>query len=179
MRVAVIYQSEEGHTHDIAVHLGGHLEDAGLEVSLYRLPRAPADLGVFDAVVIGGSVHLGRFGKELAQYVRAHLEQLVAKKASFFSVSLFAASPDPVHRKFAAETVESFLLDLRWEPARVAAFGGALAYTKYGLPKRFLLRHIAGTEGLETDTSRDWDHTDWSGVDAFAEEVEKALCAKV
>ena len=47
-------------------------------------------------------------------------------------------------------------------------FGGALAYSRYGRFTRWIIRRIARSKNLGTDTSRDYEYTDWRAVDAFA-----------
>jgi menaquinone-dependent protoporphyrinogen oxidase len=48
---------------------------------------------------------------------------------------------------------------------------GRLAYTQYGLLKRFVMRRIALKAGGPTDTSRDHEMTDWEQVRAVAADV--------
>lgn len=47
---------------------------------------------------------------------------------------------------------------------------GTLRYTRYGFFKRFLMKQINKREGGDTDTSRDYEYTDWDAVTAFANE---------
>jgi menaquinone-dependent protoporphyrinogen oxidase len=45
---------------------------------------------------------------------------------------------------------------------------GALPYTRYNFLVRFLMKRIARKAGGPTDTSRDYDFTDWAALDRFA-----------
>lgn len=45
---------------------------------------------------------------------------------------------------------------------------GALKYRSHGVLERFLMKLIAKHSGGDTDTSRDYEYTDWAAVDAFA-----------
>ncbi len=45
---------------------------------------------------------------------------------------------------------------------------GALRYSQYGLLKRVVMRRIAGKESGDTDTSRDYEYTNWDDVAMFA-----------
>jgi menaquinone-dependent protoporphyrinogen oxidase len=47
-------------------------------------------------------------------------------------------------------------------------FRGALQYSKYGPIKRRVVQAFAAVGGHDTDTSRDYDYTDWKAVDRFA-----------
>ena len=48
---------------------------------------------------------------------------------------------------------------------------GRLAYTQYGLLKRFVMRRIALKAGGPVDTSRDHEMTDWDQVRDVAAEL--------
>ena len=59
---------------------------------------------------------------------------------------------------------------------------GALPYTRYNFLVRFVMRRISKAEGGDTDTSRDYEYTDWAAVDRFAvefvEDVTPTLAAE-
>jgi menaquinone-dependent protoporphyrinogen IX oxidase len=54
-----------------------------------------------------------------------------------------------------------------WRPERVLPVEGALAYSRYNFLIRFVMKRIARKAGAPTDTSRDYEFTDWSKVDSF------------
>ena len=41
---------------------------------------------------------------------------------------------------------------------------GALPYTRYGWIKRMMMRRIVAKAGGDTDTSRDYEYTDWNDL---------------
>lgn len=90
------------------------------------------------------------------------------KPTSFFQVSLSSAVDDEERQADAAGYVESFLDETEWHPDRIALFGGALRYSKYGFLKRLLMKQIAKEATGDTDASRDYEYTDWAEVEAFA-----------
>ena len=55
------------------------------------------------------------------------------------------------------------------------SFTGAVAYTRYAWWFRWYLKVISRRKGLPTDTSRDWDFTEWDEVERFAGELAVAL----
>jgi len=67
------------------------------------------------------------------------------------------------------EIVERFGIDTGWSPERVKIVAGALPYTRYGWLKRHMMRRIVGQAGGDTDTSRDYEYTDWHDLGVFAE----------
>jgi menaquinone-dependent protoporphyrinogen oxidase len=54
-----------------------------------------------------------------------------------------------------------------------------VAYTKYRWPIRWVLKRISRSKGLPTDTSRDWDYTEWREVDDFARSLVALFAAPI
>jgi menaquinone-dependent protoporphyrinogen oxidase len=46
---------------------------------------------------------------------------------------------------------------------------GALRYTKYNFFVRWMMKRIVAAAGGDTDTSRDYEYTDWQDLRAFAD----------
>jgi menaquinone-dependent protoporphyrinogen oxidase len=91
--------------------------------------------------------------------------------SAFFSVSLGVASKVRDGRAQVQPLVKQFLERAEWRPDHVELIAGALLYTKYNVLKRFLMRRISRSEGGDTDTSRDYEYTDWAAVERFAERI--------
>ncbi len=176
-RVAIIYGSSEGHTARLAERMAEVMAAAGHTPEVAAAAKAPAPNG-YDALVVASSIHVGHYHQAVRRYLRDHLPALAAMPHAFVSVSLSEASPGAS----GAETVAGYLHTLReetgFEPARAVSFGGALAFRRYGVLTRLMLRRIAAHGGLATDTSTNHDYTDWAAVDAFAasfaSELERA-----
>ena len=150
----VLYASVEGQTARIAGRIAAGLRSRGHQVQLAR--DAPADWSRYRGVIVGASVHYGHHPAALARALRA--AHLPSAKTAFFSVSLGAKE------RYATR----FLRKARWHPQLVAVFAGALKYSMYGPLKRLVVRAFAAIAGHDTDTSRDYEYTDWDAVDAFA-----------
>jgi menaquinone-dependent protoporphyrinogen oxidase len=118
--------------------------------------------------------------------VKANRAALDVLPTAFLSVSLSEASAEnveapPERRAKSAEqvkaTVSAFCDETGLHPSRVWPVAGALVYSKYGFVTRFVMKMIAKSEGNATDTSRDYEYTDWEALDRFvsamAEEVER------
>ena len=60
-----------------------------------------------------------------------------------------------------------FLRETGWHPTVIRAVAGALLYTKYSFLLRFVMKRIARKAGAGTDTSKDYEYTDWEGLDHF------------
>ena len=177
MDVPVLYATTEGHTRRIAEALAARLAARGLDSAAIDVTAPDAeriDWPHMKAVVLGASLHAGAHQRAATRFVRAHRAELDAHPSAFFSVSLSAASTHPDEVEAARRLAEAFPAATGWHPTRVACVAGALAYTRYHWPTRWMMRRIARKEGAPTDTSRDYELTDWRQVDALADEMAGA-----
>jgi len=168
--VLVAFHTLEGQTAKVAARIAETMRKAGATVEVRPVTADPSP-GVFDAVVLGDSIHAGHHSKHLERYVRRHLEVLNAKPTALFQVSLTSANPDERHTTDARRMVDELVHRTGFAPRAVGMFAGAVAYTKYGPMKRRLMRWIVKREQGDTDISRDFEYTDWDAVDAFARAV--------
>ncbi len=176
-KILVLYGTNEGHTAKIAEHIGalatvrGHLVDL---IDGRQLPDGFSPHG-YDAIVIGASIHYGRHQPCVRKFVRRYRGVLAHIPSAFFSVSLTARQQDAEHMQKAQQFISKFTGASGWRPNHAASFPGALLYSRYGPVKRLLMRTISAMARGDTDTSRDYDYTDWGRVKAFAEEFLAAL----
>jgi menaquinone-dependent protoporphyrinogen oxidase len=168
-RVAVLYDSTEGQTAKIARRVAEIAAAAGHSAEPSDVRTLPANWtpAAFDAVILGASVHVGRHSRPVTELVQRHRAALEVVPAAFFSVSLSAAGKTDRQQRNARGLVDEFLMETGWRPTATATFAGALLYRDYGFLKRMLLRWIAGREGGDTDTSRNYEYTDWGQVEHF------------
>jgi menaquinone-dependent protoporphyrinogen oxidase len=153
--VLVVYSSIEGHTERIAQRIAELLRGCGHRVDV--VPAGGAlDLSRYAGVIVGASVHYGHHPAKLGKWLKA--AGLAGRTGAFFSVSLGAKG----------HYATKFLRTAGWRPQLTAVFRGALQYSKYGPIKRRVVQAFAAVGGHDTDTSRDYDYTDWKAVDRFA-----------
>ncbi len=175
-RVLIVYGTTEGQTAKIAQHIGDAIARLGHDVIVRHAPEADdAEVAGHDAVVVGGSLHEGRYQRAVRDFVERHGARLASVPSAFFCVSLAAASRDADERAEPVRVARELAARGGWTPATIASFAGALKYTQYSWLKRMLMKHIAAKEGGETDTSRDFEYTDWDEVTRFAETFASAL----
>ena len=153
----ILYASVEGHTARIAQRVAELLHGRGHRVDLVPAGRE-IDLSRYAGVVVGASVHYGHHPGSLATFLHRNAAALAPCRGAFFSVSLGAKE------RYATK----FLRKAGWRPQLTAVFPGALQYSKYGPIKRRVVQAFAAIGGHDTDTSRDYDYTDWKAVDSFA-----------
>lgn len=169
--VPVFFATTEGQTRRIAEYIAAVLRDRGVAsraLAVTAPEAARLDWTRIRAVALGASLHGGTHQPEAAAFVRQHAGTLSARPSVFFSVSLGAASRDAAERAAARRLADAFPPGCGWTPSRIYSVAGRLAYTQYGFFKRWLLKQIARKEGAPTDTSRDYDLTDWNVVDDLA-----------
>jgi menaquinone-dependent protoporphyrinogen oxidase len=153
----ILYASTEGHTERIARRVAELLRSRGHGVELVSAGQE-IDWSRYAGVMVGASVHYGHHPASLALFLRRHAAALASCKSAFFSVSLGAKD------RYATK----FLQKARWRPHLTAVFPGALQYSKYGPIKRRVVQAFAAVGGHDTDTSRDFDYTNWKAVESFA-----------
>ena len=175
-KILVLYGTTYGQTQRIAVRIGVLLSAAGHTVDVLwggRLPTA-LQLDDYDGAVIAASVLLGRHQPYITDFVRRNADRLNAMPSAFVSVC-GAAGEDPPR---AQSYVDRFLSETGWwRPTVTRSFSGAVAYTKYNPLLRWWMKLICRRQGLPTDTSRDWDLTEWNEVQRFARELAVRLAS--
>jgi menaquinone-dependent protoporphyrinogen oxidase len=177
-RVLVVFASFDGQSARIAERIGAVLEQSGHAVTLRSAdtPGIGLEIDRHDAVLAGAAIRYGRHARSLERLARAHAAQLAGRPNAFFSVCLSAGGPGAK-----PAVAEGYVADFRrrtgWEPRRCASFAGALCYSRYGPFIRLMMRLIVGAAGGDTDTSRDYEYTDWKDVERFARECASDLAA--
>lgn len=172
-RIAIIFSTTEGQTEKIANHIAEFLRDEGEDVAVMHAGEVPLDytLDNSDAIIIGASIHMGQHQSSVVDYVTDHVDALADKPDAFFSVSLSGKN----RQEEAERYIEDFALKTGWKPDLTASFAGALRFRDYNFIKRGLMKSIAEKGGLDTDTSKNFEYTDWEEVEDFAREFLERL----
>jgi menaquinone-dependent protoporphyrinogen oxidase len=174
-RILVLYGTTEGHTRKVANAIGDTMRANGLDVDVVHVDESEPDPSGYSAVIVAASVHAGGYQKPIASWVRAHAAQLDRIPGAFVSVCLSVLSKNAVGRQEAEAIPRRFLDGTHWHPARVKIVAGALLYTHYNFLVRWIVKRIVATAGGDTDTSRDYEYTDWNDVRAFAGDFGRSV----
>jgi menaquinone-dependent protoporphyrinogen oxidase len=168
-RILLLYATIEGQSARIAERIARTLRDRGNSVEVLPADTARSDLdpAAYDGVMIGASIHYGHHPAYLRTLIRRHRGVLAARPSAFFSVSLSAGGPRP-KPKAARRYLDKFLRQTGWQPQLTASFAGAVKYSLYGPIKRRVMIVFVGLGGGDTDTTRDYEYTDWDAVERFA-----------
>jgi menaquinone-dependent protoporphyrinogen oxidase len=153
-RVLVAYASKHGSTKEVAEALGSALQGPNAEVSV--VPAAEVhDLDEYRAVVLGGSLYVGRWNRDAVRFLERHREALLNVPLAVFALGpKTLAEADVAASRAQLQSALSKLPEL--EPVAVAIFGGRVDPAKL----RFPLTRMAASD------ARDWDE-----IAAWAKEV--------
>ena len=167
-RILVIYGSTDGQTAKIAAALGRDLRTHGQEAFVIEAcDSAPGPSG-YDGVIVAASVHAGGYQRCVRRWARRHAGDLSHTPNAFVSVCLGVLQHDPAVDRELEAIRDRFVAETGWQPMTTKVVAGALPYTQYNWVKRLVLKRIVQKAGGDTDTSRDYEYTDWEDLRAFA-----------
>ena len=165
MKILIAYASTEGQTRKIARYCADYLFGQGHTVELTEAKNAAdTELSRFDAVLLAGSVHGGRYQKSLIKLARAKAAALGNLRAAFMSVSLAAAGDDPEDWKGLRDCVARFAKKTGWTPPTVFHVAGAFRFSEYDFFKSWAMRWIAAQKDHEVEPHKDKEYTDWAAL---------------
>jgi menaquinone-dependent protoporphyrinogen oxidase len=178
-RILVLYSTYDGQAERIAARVHEVLVRAGHQATLRRFDGIGAceEIRLHDAVMVGAAVRYGHHDRRLVKALRWHAADLAARPNAVFSVCLSAGGPG--HKPAEAQRyLNAVPRETGWTPDETVSFAGALPYTRYNPFIRLLMRLIVGSAGGDTDTSRDYDYTDWVAVERFAQRFAARLAPR-
>ncbi|MES2800965.1 MAG: flavodoxin domain-containing protein [Bdellovibrionota bacterium] len=169
VKFLIVYATEEGQTKKISEFMKKEISLIGYDVDIYNC-NDNYDLIIhnnYAGIIIGGSVHKGNLSKELTKWVINNATVLSNTPSAFFSVCLGILEKGLVAQDDERRIVIDFFDEVSWYPGKTTIFAGALKYSKYGWFTKWMMKKIAGKAGGATDTSKDYEYTDWSAVREF------------
>jgi menaquinone-dependent protoporphyrinogen oxidase len=138
---------------------------------------ASADCRVedYDGVIVAASVRGGKYQKAVWGWVRSQRAVLNTMPTAFVSVCLGVLQRDPKVDHVLKTILQQFLDEVGWQPTVTKTVAGALLYTRYNWLLRWFMKRIVAKAGGDTDTTRDYEYTDWTHLRAFAEEFGRMI----
>jgi menaquinone-dependent protoporphyrinogen oxidase len=170
-QILIVYGTKYGQTAKIARRLAEIIMARGEIATTINADGVPSNLVLtaFDGVIVGGSVIAGKHQRSVRRFVLDHRDALDSMPCAFFSVSASAGSSTERGRADAQRCIDEFLRDTGWRPDTSQAIAGAIEYRKYNPLLRWFMKQISKRNGGPTDTSRDYELTDWSEVQRFVD----------
>lgn len=164
MKILIIYGTVEGQSRKIARYMEEVLQNENHQVVIADATEEPPSPEGYDLVIVGSSIHMHKYNNAVKDYIMNQAEVLNVTPSVFYSVCMAVASDIAEEHEEAANIAKSFLKQTGWKPLAVWHVAGALKYTKYDYFKRLIMRMIAKKQGGATDTSQDYEYTDWEEV---------------
>ena len=165
MKILIAYASTDGQTRKIARFAADHFFDQGHTVELIHASDAkPIDMSRFDADVLAGSLHAGKFQKALRNLASRQRIALAQMKAAFLAVSLSAAGDDADDWAGLDECITQFSTRTGWTPATVMHVAGAFRFSEYDFFKAWAMRWMAAKKDDSVDPHADKEYTDWDAL---------------
>lgn len=171
MNILIVYGTLEGHTEKIAERMADMVRNKGHRVTTYIGEKIPTNYSAdgFDAAIVGGSIHTGKYPACVNKFVMTHSGWLKTVPSAFFTVCLGVLSIRVELREEASRYGKDFVARIGWQPKLLETFAGAVKYSKYNFITRLIMRLVVKREGGSTDISRDHEYTDWEEVERFIE----------
>jgi menaquinone-dependent protoporphyrinogen oxidase len=169
-RLLILYGTTNGHTRKIAQVLGETLGEEGFSCDVIDAERIPRELDVtaYDGVLVAASIHARGYPRAVARWVQSHADQLNLVPSAFVSVCLGILERRPEAQTEVRAIMNRFFEASGWQPAATKTVAGALLYSQYDWLTRWFMKRIVAKAGGDTDTSRDYEYTDWDDLRAFA-----------
>lgn len=170
--ILIVYGTTDGHTRKIADVLAEDLRANLCSVDIVDAAGMHSGLSPegYDGVIVAASVHIGDYQNTVTRWVRQHAPMLNMMPSAFLSVSLAVVERRAQARTEITGIMERFLERSGWRPTMTKMVAGALLYTRYGWLKRRTMKRIVEKAGGDSDTTHDYEYTDWNDLRDFARE---------
>jgi menaquinone-dependent protoporphyrinogen oxidase len=168
-RYVVVYASREGQTRSVAERVAEELRAQAHDADAFdhRAAEAEAAVAHADAVVLAGSVHMGRIHDGLARFSERCAVPLSGRPSALIVVCLTASKHGPEAEATMQGYVAAFLRATTWKPDVVEFVAGALRPSRLGFLRRTLVTFLSRQEGRPVPPEG-VEFTDWEAVQRFA-----------
>ena len=167
-RILIVFGTTDGHTRKVADALAKSMRGPNILVHAVEAGNPDVSPAGFDAILVAASVHAGGYQKTVKRWLRRYAAKLCDVPTAFVSVSLGVLQSDQAVQEHLRAIVERLCTDTGWRPSLIKHVAGALLYTRYNFVKRLIMKRIVAKAGGDTDTSRDYEYTNWGDLEDFA-----------
>lgn len=162
MRVLVTAASKHGSTSDIAQTIGAALARREIDADVWSI-EAVESLDVYDAVVLGSAIYMGKWLEPAKRFIERHATELRERP-----VWLFSSGPlgDPAKPEGPPADAAA-MIDATGAREHVV-FAGSLDKHKLGIAERAMVAAVKAPEG---------DYRPWDEIEAWATGIAETLSA--
>jgi len=156
-RILVTYATWKGSTQEIALAISETLKEKKLEVDVKDV-RKVKDVSLYDAVVIGTAVRMGRVHPRSLSFIKKFQKSLCNIPVAYFVVCLTMMEDTEENRC----KTEGFLKVLKekspFEPVSVGLFGGTFDINNFSFPLKLFMKKgdIPQGDFRNWDVIRNW-----------------------
>jgi len=168
-RILILYGTTDGQTAKVASAMAETLRRLHLDVDVVNAAASAGDVRAeeYGAVIVAASVQAGKYQRTVTRWVRENAAALNGRPSAFISVCLAALQHKPEVVRDIEARLQAWFAGSGWHPEMYRAIAGALPYTRYPWWKRYMMRRIVAKANGDTDTTRDYEYTDWADLAAF------------
>lgn len=169
-RLLVLYGTTDGHTRKIAMRIADMMRDSGVSADVADAEHQDPNPAEYTGVVVAASLHAGGYQRSVVEWAARHASALANKTTAFVTVCLGILQHEASVQRELERLQDDFIRRTAWTPTQTKHVAGALLYRDYNWFKRLAMVRIVRKAGGDTDTSRNYEYTDWGDVDIFARE---------
>jgi menaquinone-dependent protoporphyrinogen oxidase len=158
LRVLVTAASRHQATAELAERIATALAGRGIDAEARPIDEV-AEVGGYDAVVLGSGIYVGRWLSEARRFAEDNAATLATMPVWLFSSG-------PLGGLGGAEPADGATLSALTGAREHRVFAGRLDRTRLGAAERLIVRFVRAPEG---------DERDWAEVDHYAADIGAAL----
>jgi menaquinone-dependent protoporphyrinogen oxidase len=161
MKSLIVFCSSHGTTAKAAHLIRKHLEGDVITINLNRT-KLHSDIDIFDAVIIGGSIHAGMIQRKVKKFVKENQEVLRTKQLGLFLCCAHEG-------ELAKEQFENaYPKELRDAAVVTGLFGGEFLISQLNFLEKWMVKQVSG---VATDTSK----LDYQSIMEFIDRFNQVL----
>lgn len=178
MIILVGYTSIEGQTRKIAGEIASRIEAGGDRALLFDITSLDEySVSHPEAAILCAPIHAGHYPVVFKDFVTREKAWLNSVPSAFVSVSLLIMSDVEEEREEARGFAETMKHQTGWIPNLVHHAAGALRFTEYDFFKRWMVHRMVQSRAGATDTTQDYEFTDWQTLNAFVDKFRAAAAS--
>ena len=158
MRTVIIYTTKHGCTDKCAHTLANEL---GTDIKLVNLEtERNINITEYEAVIIGGSIHVGMINKKVKNFIDKNLDTLSKKKLGLFLCCMYEGE------KALEQFQNAFPEIIRNKAVAHGLFGGEFDFDKMNFLEKAIVKKVANVEQSVSNIN-------YANIKAFAEKILK------